>query len=260
MTVLQELQQAKTMVLRIAIFFFIALVVILTISVDWVHLYFVTVPVPGPSGGSIASYFIQSVRNDLVPQGVNIAATTPLESFGVFAGIAGSFALAITFIYTLWELWRFARPGLYPRERRGLAVIIVICVILMYAGARFAYDVLVPVIYKSLFAFVPPGIVPLYGLADLIWQVIGMMLVSALAFLLPVGMFLASAAGLVPLRMWRRYWRHAFLVLLIATAILTPDGSGLSMVLMVLPITILYGLGYVASAYFLHVRAPKRLV
>ncbi len=248
------------MVLRIAIFFFITLVVILTISVDWVHFYFVTLPVPGSSGGSISSYFIQAVRNDLVPQGVNVAATTPLESFGVFAGIAGAFALAITCIYALWELWRFARVGLYPRERRGLAIIIVICVILMYAGARFAYDVLIPVIYKSLFAFVPPGIVPLYGLGDLIWQVIGMMLAAAFAFLLPVGMFLCTASGLVPLRVWRAYWRHAFFVLLITTAVLTPDGSGLSMLLMVLPIMALYAVGYVASAYFLHVRSPRRPV
>ncbi len=260
MAILDELQQAKTMALRIAIFFFLALIVILTISVEWVHFYVVTVPVPGPSGGSIASYFIQSVRNDLVPQGVNIAATTPLESFGVFAGIGGAFALTLTFVYGLWEAWRFARPGLYPRERRGLAIIIVICVILMYAGARFAYDVLIPVIYKSLFAFVPPGIVPLYGLGDLIWQVIGMMLVTAFAFLLPVGMFLCSASGLVPLRVWRRYWRHSFLALLITTAVLTPDGSGLSAVLMVVPIMLLYGLGYVTSAYFLHVRTPRRPV
>ncbi len=258
MTIWHELQQAKTMILRIIIFFIVAVIVILTISVEWVQVFILTLPVPGASGGSIPAYFIQAVRADLVPQGVNIAATTPLESFGVFTGIAGALALALTFIYALWEGWLFARSGLYPRERRGLAVILLICVILMYAGALFAYNILIPVIYTGLFAFIPPGIVPLYGLGTLVWQVIGMMLACALAFLLPVGIFLCAVSGIVPLRVWRAYWRHVFFALLIIIAIITPDGSGLSTVLMLVPIIILYALGYVAAAYFIHLRQPRR--
>jgi sec-independent protein translocase protein TatC len=256
----EELKEVRTTLLKILIFFTVAFLVILTISVEWRSFLTVPIPVPGASGGSIPSYFIQSIRADLVPENVNVAATTPLEAFGVYVGISAAFALALTFFYILYEGWRFAAPGLYREERRGLAAVLVVSGVLLYAGALFAYDILIPLIYKGLYAFMPPGIVALYGLGDLVWQVLGMMLVCALAFLLPVVMFLATLMGFVPLHFWRENWRYAFIGVLGGTAILTPDGSGASMVVLTIPICALYALGYAAAAYVLHYRKPSRPV
>jgi|SRR3989344_3690459 len=249
-----ELKQVQGIIMRIGIFFLVATVISLSISVQWYHPLFLSIPFFGDSAMSIPAYFIQSVQEDLLSAGVRLAVTTPLEAFSVYMGIGVSFALVITLLYASWELWRFASPGLYRAERKGFAAVLVASFILLYAGALFGYHVVIPVIYKGLHAFIPAGIVPLYSLGDLVWQVIGLMFACALSFLMPVAMFLLSAFGIVPETFWRAHWRHALFAALIITAIITPDGSGASMVVTALPLCLLYILGYVASVYYLYAR------
>ncbi len=49
--------------------------------------------------------------------------------------------------------------------------------------------------------------------------------------------------GIIPSIFWREKWRYALLTFLLFSAIITPDGSGVSMMLLSLPLSGLYAVG-----------------
>src|SRR4051812_5491026 len=52
--------------------------------------------------------------------------------------------LIISFPYIAWELWRFIKPGLKPRERKGSRGVVGAISFLFAAGISFGYYVIAP--------------------------------------------------------------------------------------------------------------------
>ncbi|MEE9489510.1 MAG: twin-arginine translocase subunit TatC, partial [Thermoplasmata archaeon] len=68
-----------------------------------------------------------------------------------------------------------------------------------------------------------------------------------LAFELPILMVGSTFLGVVDDHFWRRNWRFAAVAIFIFGAVITPDGSGITMMLVSLPMLGLYVLGYFLS-------------
>jgi len=60
-------------------------------------------------------------------------------------------------------------------------------------------------------------------------------------------MYGLTALGIVPANFWKKYWRFATIAIVVFGAIITPDGSGITMFLVALPMLALYAGGYVAA-------------
>ncbi|HWB34090.1 MAG TPA: twin-arginine translocase subunit TatC [Candidatus Paceibacterota bacterium] len=201
---------------------------------------FFCVPIRGESAASLA---ITQVRHDLLPSGVELIVTGPMDAFVAEAVLAAELALVVVVPVFSFDLYRFVAPGLYPHERRMLMLFLLVSFLLMLAGAAFAYFVVLPAFFRGLFGFLPADVSPLYNLRDTMALAGGMLLTTALLFLLPIGMALLSWMGLVKASFWRQYWRQAVLIALIFSAIITPDGTGITMMLLALPVCGLYFLG-----------------
>jgi sec-independent protein translocase protein TatC len=65
-------------------------------------------------------------------------------------------------------------------------------------------------------------------------------------------MYGLTAVGLVRAATWRKYWRFAVIAIAFFGVVITPDGSGITMLLVAAPMWALYAAGYVAC--FLHER------
>ena len=138
----------------------------------------------------------------------------------------------------------FLRPALRPAERRILYSIVVPSIVLFYLGAALAYFAIIPKTFAVLYSFAPPmGIAPMFALDDFLASTVLMTLATGLAFLLPVFMVLLTRIGLVPSAFWIDRWRIALLGVLIFSAFITPDGSGITMAFLSLPLMMLYGAG-----------------
>lgn len=195
----------------------------------------------------VAQQALERMHADLVPNGVALVGLTPLDPFVAQATVAAVLALLVALPLLLFELWRYIAPGLYPAERRALGGVVLAGVALFAFGAWFAYQVIIPATFAGLYAFTPDGLPAFYSLRDLVSLVCGMTLAVALLFELPVAMVGLARLGLVDPGFWARHARAAVLLALVASAILTPDGSGISMVLLAAPIGVLYGAGWAAS-------------
>lgn len=208
---------------------------------------FLFMPLPLVGGATLATWAVGVVEAQFVPAGATLAVFGPLDAFFAQASLAAMLALLALVPVAMVELWRFAAPALTARERGGLAGGLMLSLILSALGAVFAYTVLVPVMFNELLYFIPSGVEAVFGLQRVVSLVAGFTLGTALIFLLPLLMALLSYIGLVPATLWGAYVRPAVLLVLIASAIITPDGSGVGMILLSLPVCALYGLGYAGA-------------
>ena len=231
---LSELRLLRNALLRIAVWFFVLALGFL----------FVTIP---KINATVASLAVTAMNERLVPEGATLAVFSPLDPFLTLATVAGMLAFLATIPLVFSEFWDFVAPALRPRERRMLAIGLYGALGLAALGVAFSYFFLVPIVFNELFAFLPLGIEPIFGLRQLISITVGFTLISSLLFLLPLVMVILTYSGLVPSPFWRTYSRHAVLLTLIASAIITPDGSGVSMLLLSLPICGLYAAGYAGA-------------
>lgn len=218
---------------------------------------FLAIPLPG-LGMPTTEVFIEIIRTRLLPAGSTLAVTNPLDPFLNQATIAATFAVALMLPLLFWEFWHFVAPGLEKRERTALVAGLVASLGLAALGAAFAYFVLIPLMFTELYAFLPAGVVAYFSLSEVVSLVSSFMIGCALVFLLPLAMVILSFIGLVPPGVWLAHVRMAVLLVLIVSAIITPDGSGAGMILLSVPVCALYGLGYAASAFL--VKRKKALL
>ena len=56
-------------------------------------------------------------------------------------------------------------------------------------------------------------------------------------------MFILSASGFISLQFWIKNFKYALLIIILFGAIITPDGSGITMWFIPIPMLLLYALG-----------------
>lgn len=244
-----ELLYARNALIRGSFLFLFLTLVFFTVPTSLQNVRGVVVLLPSEEGKTITELAMDRIRTDLAPADVQLVTSSPLDPFTTKATLALVLAFAFAFPYFLLEFFLFIRPALYPRERKALARILILSLVLFVAGAVFAYTVVIPLIFSALFTYLPNDIAPLYNIRELISLVTGLMFSISLIFLLPVCMILLTQSRLIPSVFWLTYAKHAILLVLLLSAIITPDGSGVSMVLLALPICFLYGAGYMGSRF-----------
>jgi len=185
---------------------------------------------------------------DVAPAAVPIIVTSPLTAFVIQVKLALLAAFILTLPLFLYLIGSFLAPALYHSERMALRLVILASSTLFFFGAVFAYVFVVPVTLRVLYEFAAPiGVTALLSGEALLGLVFALVFVTGAAFMLPVMMVIMTAIGLVSAVTWVTYWRQVLVAILIISAIITPDGSGVSMVLLGLPTAVLYGCGVVIS-------------
>ncbi len=203
---------------------------------------------PLPSFESISALFLKKLQSDLVIKGMELIVINPLDALWAQMGISLFLAFIITLPILLYKIASFFSPALNKKEKKTILKALIPSIILFICGCVFAYFFLIPVTFKFLYAYVLAiGAKPFFAINQFISLVLILIFVVGLVFLLPVFMILLSYLGIVKPDIWKKNWRYAILIFIILAAVITPDGTGITMVLLALPLTILYFLGYLGS-------------
>lgn len=160
-----------------------------------------------------------------------------LSSFNI--AFIGGFVLAFPYIF--WEMWKFVRPALSDKERRQTTGIIFWVSVLFFLGVLFGYMVLTPFMVSFYANYVLSSqieIKPTFSdyLENLIYTTVGI----GLLFQLPLLVLLLSKIGIVTAAFLKKYRRHAFVVIIIAAAIITPSTDPFSLTIVTIPLYLLY--------------------
>ncbi len=149
----------------------------------------------------------------------------------------------VAFPYLFWEVWRFISPGLYDKEKNAARGAVFFVSFLFFLGASFGYFVLAPMSINFLANYqLDPSIVNEFDISSYISTLTMLVLASAIMFQLPVVVYFLSKSGLVTSGMLIAYRRHAIVIILIVSAIITPPDV-VSQVLIAMPILVLYEAG-----------------
>lgn len=151
--------------------------------------------------------------------------------------------LIIAFPYLFWEIWRFVSPGLHENERKAARGAVFFVSVLFFMGAAFGYFILAPLSINFLSNYqVDPSIMNEFDITSYISTLSMLVIASAIMFQLPVIIYFLSMSGLVSSTWLRSYRRHAVVVILVISALITPPDI-ISQLLISMPILVLYEVG-----------------
>lgn len=204
---------------------------------------------------SFSAALFRRMWDYLVPMNLNGVVIKPYASLGggIMLLVIMSLFLAITFSMpmTLWELAKFVSPALKERERRGIIKTIIPATILFLGGCAFAFFLLIPfTIHFLLQVIVGLDATALITVDDFMKFVILFTLAFGIVFELPIIMYGLTRIGVVESKFWLRNWRYAFIMMIIFGGIITPDGSGITQLMIAIPMLGLYFIGYLAGRSF----------
>ena len=151
--------------------------------------------------------------------------------------------LIIALPYLLWEIWRFIKPALSPKElkyARGSIGWISLC---FFIGAAFGYYLLAPFTFNFLASFKLGNLgVQTYlpSLEDYIDTLVNIMLGCGLAFELPIMAFVLAKIGLITPAYLKNYRKYAYVLILIVAAVITPSPDWTSQTIVAVPLILLY--------------------
>jgi len=133
-----------------------------------------------------------------------------------------------------------------PLSRISLIKAILPMFLLFIFGVVFSYILVIPFTLNLLYKYGESiGAETFLTVNDFITFVLQFILGFGIAFQLPVLMYVLSLSGLTDSKFWQKNFRYAIIIITIFGAIITPDGSGVTMWFIALPMIALYAVGIV---------------
>lgn len=248
MTLSEHIEELRGRVLRVAIAIVAITIFCMTFDLRPVELGGVVLAYPFPDPvHNVSARIMLYMQDTLLPEEVTLVQIAPGQAFfsqvyvAVLAGMISSMPLIVR------EIAGFIAPAITPGARRGISQITAPAVGLFVAGVVFSYMLVVPFVLQFLYQYGEAiGVVPLLSISDFISFVLQFLLAFGISFELPILMYGLSLTDAMSPRFWRENFRYAVIVLVVFGAIITPDGSGVTMWFVTGPMIALYLAGMVA--------------
>lgn len=200
-------------------------------------------PTPQPLD-NMAAQITWHLRDVLVPDTVQLIQTAPGEAFFAQVYIAALVGVAVAMPVIVREVASFIGPALKEREIHVGRAISIPAIGLFAAGCIFSYVLVVPYILDFLYRYgESAGLVTFLNVIDFVTFVLQFLIAFGLSFQLPLGMYAATMSGIVEPAFWKRNARYAIVVIVVFGAVITPDGSGVTMWFIAIPMIVLYAAG-----------------
>ncbi|MFM1894880.1 MAG: hypothetical protein RIQ90_2046 [Bacteroidota bacterium] len=166
-------------------------------------------------------------------------------NYAMMMSIMGGLVLSSPYIF--YQIWSFVKPGLKVNEMKaakGIVFLISVCFLL---GIAFGYFVVAPLTITFFGSFqISTQIENNFTIGSYMGTIISTVFYTGLLFLLPIASFFLTHIGLITPDFLKKYRRHAIVVILIISAIITPPDI-LSQIIVSIPIIILYEVGILFS-------------
>lgn len=162
----------------------------------------------------------------------------------------------VAFPYVFWEIWRFVKPGLKSNESKNSRGAVFAVSFLFLSGVLFGYFLLVPLMTWFFATYtISPTIVNEFDITSFVSTFVMLVFGSGVLFQLPVVVYFLTRVGMLTPKFMRTYRKHAYVVILVVGAIVTPPDI-LSQILISMPLFLLYEISIFISAYV--VRAKRK--
>ena len=243
----RHLEELRKRLLRIVLVIGIITAVILffhaePIQVGQITLYY---PTPEPLN-NIAAQITNHMKLNLVPEDVQLIQTAPGQAFFAQIYIAALVGVVVGMPIIIRELVGFIKPALKENEIHVSRSISIPALGLFITGCIFSYNFVIPYILEFLYRYgESAGLLTFLNIMDFVTFVLQFLLAFGFSFQLPIVMYAISASGMVDSDFWRKNIRYAIVAIVIFGAVIIPDGSGVTMWFIAIPMIILYVAGMI---------------
>ncbi len=248
-------------------------------QLNFVKIYY---PYPDPLD-NIALQLTSFMKDTLLPSEVKFIQTAPGQVFFAQVYISLLIGLICSLPIVIREIFGFISPAFAQIKRKGetgedgnddvqnninnnlkqtkkgharssssLSKINIIKIflpvfLLFIFGVVFSYLLVIPFTLNFLYSYGESiGAETFLTVNDFITFVLQFVLGFGIAFQLPIIMYLLSLSGLTDSKFWQKNFRYAIIIITIFGAVITPDGSGVTMWFVALPMIALYAIGIIA--------------
>ncbi len=184
------------------------------------------------------------------PVVINLQVIEVNGTFTSALNIAFIGGIIFAFPYIFWELWQFIKPALNAKERGYATGSIFYVSICFFTGVLFGYYLLAPFTFNFLASFTlgTSGVVQYKpSITDYIDSLTNLLLGCGIAFELPVLSYVLARIGLISGSFLKRYFKVAFVIILIVAAIITPSPDWTSQFLVAVPLLFLYWISIILA-------------
>ena len=186
-----------------------------------------------------------SICTDEIPVNFQSVKVGSQFTYALLLCFVGGFIAA--FPYVFHQIWGFIKPGLRENEIKAVSGITFYVTLLFLTGVVFGYLVVAPLCIQFFGYFtISPEFKNIWMIGSFMSLIISSVIFTGLLFLLPVIIYILSKIGLVTPAFLKKYRKHAIIVVLILSAIITPPDF-ISQVIVSIPIIILYEVGIIIS-------------
>ncbi|MBA3977544.1 MAG: twin-arginine translocase subunit TatC [Nitrosopumilus sp.] len=193
---------------------------------------------------NISSQIISFMKDTLLPKNVDLIQITPGQAFSaqIHVSILTGIIIALPIVFA--EVFAFISPALKHHEKKVIKNILLPSVFLFLAGCFFSYYVVIPYTIEFLYKYGESmTVISFFDVSLFISFVVQMLMVFGFAYQLPLIMWGLTKIKFVKSMFWKKNFRYIMIILVIIGAIITPDGSGVSMWFVTGPMIFLYVTG-----------------
>ncbi|MFY3739700.1 MAG: sec-independent protein translocase protein TatC [Candidatus Nitrosomirales archaeon] len=239
---MEHLQELRGRLVKIAIAVGIVTSVCVAFGVQMYEINGYTIPILYPDPlNNVAIQLMAKMQKELLPENVTLVQLKPGEVFFAQFYVAILLGVMLAMPVIVREMAGFIAPGLYKNEKGMIKKITAPAVALFAAGCLFSYFFAIPFILGFLYQYgTSLGVSTLLNVTEFVSFVMQFLIAFGFSYELPIIMWAVSAAGMVEPRFWRDNLRWAVVIIAIFGAVITPDGSGITMWFVAGPMILLY--------------------
>ena len=195
---------------------------------------------------NMAAQITNQMRIMLVPENVDLIQTAPGQAFFAQMYVAALVGVVVGMPVIIKELVGFIKPALKENEINISRSISLPALGLFIAGCVFSYNFVIPYMLDFLYRYGEgAGLITFLNVMEFVTFVLQFLLAFGFSFQLPLVMYAISVSGIVDADFWRKNIRYAIVIIVIFGAVITPDGTGVTMMFVAAPMIGLYAAGMI---------------
>ena len=204
---------------------------------------------------TLIDIMIDPIRDAM--DGSQLTITTALGGFTIRFKVAFFFGIIITTPIIIWEAMAFFLPALTEKERKWVVPTVAAMVVLFFLGMVFCYFIIQRAAFNWMLSQTHEFAAVIADAEDYLDIMMKLEIGFGIAFQLPLVIFYLSILHIVPYSTFRSQWRTIYVGLLTLSAVVTPDASPITMLLMFAALISLYEVALAVARQIISARDGK---
>lgn len=202
--------------------------------------------------------FLIAPIKEYLPGDGKLQLLTPLSGFSIRFRVAAYCSFIVCAPMIIWQCMAFFLPALKPNERRWVVPTVGAGIALFVFGLVFCYFIILDPAFRWMTdqSYAIGSVLP--NADNYIKIILLFEIAFGVAFELPLFVFYFIVFNIVPYSYFRKNWRTVYVVLMVISAMVTPDASPVTMAFMFAAMVLLYEVSLFISRIVLARKIKKQ--